>query len=379
MPISPRILIGAAIILGLLGRSIELVLPVIINAAGRDLSFSNSELGLFAGAELAGVAIASLVAFAVKRPLPLAPIALFGAVILGLANALSAQVDALVGQLALRFIAGAFGEGALLVAAVTFLGASRATNRVYAAFMAAQMAFGVLALGAFGVVDQSFGFPGVMRLAAVLCVAGIAVAWALPWRGVSISGPPPGAAARDPRAVAALTAMGVFHAAISAVWTFLQQKSIALGFSPMVGGAALSVTMAFGLVAALYVVWRPTPRALVWWSCVMAAGAASIGAITEHGLIFIVAGAGFMIAWNLAVPHQIALLGRDLGAQMHLRLVPGVQGVGLGAGPVLAGLVSAPGDYGGLALFATLAFAASGLLFYQAAGSGRDGRRADVL
>jgi len=53
-------LVAGLIYLGILGRLIELVLPVFIASAGRDLGLSNHTLGAMAGAELIGTVLFSL-------------------------------------------------------------------------------------------------------------------------------------------------------------------------------------------------------------------------------------------------------------------------------------------------------------------------------
>ena len=72
-----------------------------------------------------------------------------------------------------------------------------------------------------------------------------------------------------------------------------------------------------------------------------------------------------MISWNIAVPHQIAQLGEDIGAKRRLALVPGAQGLGLAAGPVLAGHISAPGQYTGVACLVALSLAVAYFCFWM--------------
>ena len=72
-----------------------------------------------------------------------------------------------------------------------------------------------------------------------------------------------------------------------------------------------------------------------------------------------------MVSWNIAVPHQIAQLSEDLGAKGRLALVPGAQGVGLAAGPVLAGVTSQPGEYLGTAWLVVISLAVALMCFWK--------------
>ncbi|PWE16947.1 hypothetical protein DDZ18_09560 [Marinicauda salina] len=363
------ILIASAIVIGVLGRSVELLLPVILDSAGRALDLSNAALGGFAAAELAGITLASVAGYRLAPRLAPAPTAIAGALLLALANALTPFV-ATTGQLiALRFAAGALGEGPLLIAAISVLGATARASRVYAIFMAAQMAFGAAALAGFGFVEARAGFVGVMGGLAALSAFGVLAAFGQPFRG-PLAAPP--AAPRNGgaglRGWAALTGMGLFHIGVSALWAFLQQKAGALGLSPATGGLLLSIMMGSGLAGTAWVMGPGAARRSLGLTC-LALGLAGPAAVLAGGpALYLAAGVVLMIAWNISVPHQIAQLGQDLDARGLLPLVPGFQGVGLAAGPAIAGLVSAPGEYRAVAGIVALAAAASAACFLYAGG-----------
>lgn len=361
------IVLGAAIVAGVLGRSIELVLPVILDSAGRGLGLSNAGLGLFAGAELAGVTLCSLAAFRLGKWLAPGPTALFGALMLAATNLLTGYAETLLPIILLRFAAGLLGEGALLVVAVSLLGSGRNAARIYGAFMALQMLFGAGALVGFGMADTAGGFTAVMQLAAAICVGGVIAAVFLPWHQVidgrdrtSTGGP------GNAGMWMALAGMGIFHIGLAGAWAFMQQKATSLGLDAATGGGLLAVMMLSGLAGTLYVVLRGAPRGILTGTCLVYAAAAVTGMSTGNPVIFTLAGIALMVAWNLSVPGQVALLGVELKGADHLPLVPGFQGVGLAGGPVVAGLVSSPGQYAGLAALVLLAAGLSMFLFITA-------------
>jgi predicted MFS family arabinose efflux permease len=361
----PHRTVIALIALGVLGRLVELVLPVFLESMRADIGYSNTSLGLIAGAELSGIIVSSIVLVPLLRGVSANRI-LFGAIIVfALANLACAFVSPAWAMAILRFLAGLLCEGPLLVIAVALLGQARGASRIYAAFMATQMTVGAIALLGLGATDTAFGFTGV---AIGLSVVTLACLLALPFlpAGAAFPEAATGHASRIGAVVwSVLIAMGLFHLAISGAWAFLQQKGVQLGLSSLDSGGLLAVMMGSGILGAVYVARRETPRGLLLATCLIAA-LAMLGAFLSDGIVlFAASGITLMIAWNLSVPHQIALMGEDLGAARHLGFVPAAQGIGLAAGPALTGLLSEPGQYTTAAMLVIAAMIASLLLFYQ--------------
>jgi hypothetical protein len=160
-----------------------------------------------------------------------------------------------------------------------------------------------------------------------------------------------------------LANMGIFHIGIAGVWAFIQQKITHMGLASATGGNLLALMMCSGLAGALYVAFRQTSRSILLWTCILLSIAAPIGVLSGDITTVTVAGIVLMLAWNVSVPHQIALLGHDMNAKYYLVFVPGFQGVGLAGGPVLAGLITQPGEYTNLAAVAFLTFLLSAFMF----------------
>lgn len=365
------VIVASAMVIGVLGRSIELLLPLILDSAARGLDLSNAALGLFAAAELAGVTLASLAGYRLAPRLPAGPVALFGALVLAGANLATPYADSTAALVGLRFIAGALGEGPLLVVALTILGSGANASRIYAVFMAGQMVFGAAALAAFGQIDARAGFSGLMTGLALLSMFGVAAALAQPFKRPLASGPSRlELSGVDVRPWANLAGMCVFHVGVSALWAFLQQKSGSLGVEPGTGGLLLSAMMLSGLVGTVFVMAFKGAPYLLLLTCLALGVAGPVAALAPGVPIYAAAGVGLMIAWNIAVPHQISQLGRDLQATRHLPLAPGFQGIGLAGGPALAGLVSTPGDYRGVAVLVVMAALVSACCFIVAGRRG---------
>jgi len=360
-------LVAALIYLGILGRLIELVLPVFVASAGRDLGFPNDILGTMAGAELIGTVVFSLLLAKPLTFLSARSLALIGLVCLSVCNLSSAFLSGPVALVATRFLAGLLGEGPLLVVAVTLLGQRDGASRVYAIFMGSQMVFGAVALASLGLIDSAVGFRGVSVSMAILTVAGLAAIPLLPPApGLDGNELLDGRVFRWDAASLVLIGMASFHIAVAATWTFMQQKGAQIGLGQAEGGGLLAIMLIGGLCGAVYVAVQKTSRAWVLVSCVSLAASAIIALLSSGTLIFAAAGMAVMISWNIAVPHQIAQLGEDLGASRRLALVPGAQGVGLSAGPVLAGVISETGQYAGIAWIVTISSTIACFCFLKA-------------
>lgn len=359
-------LVAGLIYLGILGRLIELVLPVFIASAGRDLGLSNHTLGAMAGAELIGTVLFSL--FLARRFAGMGArlLALIGVVALFAFNALSGFISNANLLVAVRFLAGLVGEGPLLVVAVTLLGRREGASRIYAIFMGSQMVVGGLALAALGVVDSLSGFRGVSVSMAILTIAGLISIPLLPHEQVAGEKDPlSGRLMRWDGASLLLIGMASFHIAVAAAWAFMQQKGASLGLGEAEGGGLLAIMLSGGLLGSLYVAILKTSRLWVLVSCVTLALSAAVALAASDTFIFAICGILIMVSWNIAVPHQIAQLSEDLGAKGRLALVPGAQGVGLAAGPVLAGVTSQPGEYLGTAWLVVISLAVALMCFWK--------------
>lgn len=364
--INPSSLVAALIFLGILGRLIELVLPVFVAAAGRDLSFSNDTLGIIAGAELIGTVVFSLFCAKSLSLLGARTLACIGVVCLTLGNFLTGLAHGAGSLIGLRFLAGLLGEGPLLVVAVTLLGQQKNASRVYALFMGSQMIIGGLALALLGWIDSFAGFRGVTFSMTALTIAGLAAALLTPsQKSTAKAEPPLDRMFQTDVATLVLIGMASFHISVAAAWTFMQQKGAFIGLDEAASGALLAIMLSGGLFGAAYVALLKTGRVWVLISCATLALSATAALLTNSPVVYAIAGTCLMISWNIAVPHQIAQLGEDIGAKRRLALVPGAQGLGLAAGPVLAGHISAPGQYIGVACLVALSLAVAYFCFWM--------------
>jgi len=351
----------------LIGRSIELTLPLVLSSAQVDFSLTNTQLGLFAMAEVLGVTIASASSyFWVSRITP-SVITLVGILAFALGNIVTPFVP-IEWLVTTRFVTALFGEGLLLIVATSTLCSTAQTSRVYAVYMAAQMLVGAGLLSAQGVLASAYGLFGVMMS---LTLPSLLALWTLPvFRQLELSQRNvvrPRMRVLTWRSFFILAGMGVYHIGIGGTWAFLQQRGTQHGLDLTQGGLIMSGIMASGLIGNLIAVasghhfghFRP----LLLGVAGLGVGGVLVG-LAGNLLLFIAGGVSLMVAWNLSVPYQIAFLGDRDHPPSHLALVPAFQGAGLAAGPMLVGLLASADDYSIIALISMLAASLAAACFY---------------
>lgn len=359
-------LVLGAIALGLIGRSVELTLPLILGSAQEYWALSSTQLGLFAAAEVLGVTVtsgSSFLWFRHARPLRLG---VLGLAAFAIGNAVTPLVTA-EWLMPVRFLTACLGEGVLLVVATATLGGTTGASRIYAAYMASQMIMGALLLGLQGQLAQLWGVAGVM--ASLILLAALALPALLPYRMLSApshDAAQPHVRGIAPASFAILIGMGIFHLGIGGAWAFMQQGGAALGMDFATGGWVLGAVMASGVIGNIGAfltgdrLGLRTP--LMLGALGLGAGGALIG-LAPSLTVFVAGGALMMMAWNASVPYQITLLGGQPGAANALAQVPAFQGAGLAAGPMLVGLSLDAASYAVIAVICVLAAALSGLCF----------------
>lgn len=359
-------LVFAAIAIGVVGRSVELTLPMVLSSAGEAFALDSRQLGFFAMAEVLGVTLASASSWFWNRRLSGSTVTTIGIVAFTLGN-LATPFVPVEFLITTRFLTALFGEGFLLVVATAALGSSLRASQIYAAYMALQMIVGAVLLFFQGYLASAFGIMGVMGSLVVLGLAALAT---IPVMGRAnldqgeADAPESGVLTRS--SVLVLAGMGFYHVGIGGAWAFLQERGAQLGLDFSSGGQTMAMIMMSGLIgtgAALFGGRRFGHLPPLSISTLGLALAGAMIGLTSNLGIFVAGGIILMVAWNLSVPYQIAFLGEIGRSRRQLGLVPGFQGAGLAAGPMVVGLITTAGDYSSItwlclasALFAALAF-----------------------
>ena len=338
--------VTAAIVLAVAATAVFGVQPLFVGAAAEELSLDDRQIGFLAGSDLAGIALASLLAplwLARVRWRPAAAVAL---AVLALGNLASAWAASYPLLLALRLALGLAGNGLALTVAFAALDRSRATARHWAIFVAGNILAGTVGLWGLPYLIPTWGFrPVVLALAACALVALPFFRW-LPEGGEEPQEPETEVDAAGARSrtqvVLALAAHGLFFAGGGAVWAFIERIGDAGGLGATAIGGTLARAMPISVFGAGLAAWAGTRfgyvRPLVLTGMVFAAAMALLaGSLTA--LTYGTAACLMFIAWNAVAPYQMGLISEHDPAGRNMALAPVVKAGGIALGPVIAGLV----------------------------------------
>ncbi|MCP3960613.1 MAG: MFS transporter [bacterium] len=339
--------VTAAIVLAVAATAVFGVQPLFVGAVADELSLSDRQIGFLAGGDLAGIALASLLAplwLARVRWRPAAAVAMVVLVAGNLASALAGSYASLI---ALRFALGLAGSGLALTLAIAALHQSRAMARHWAIFVAGNTLAGALGLWGLPYLIPAWGFRPVVLALAACALAALPFARWLPAGGDEAPEPESRshaaaeAGSRVP-VVMALLAHGLFYVGGGAVWAFIERIGDAGGLGATAIGGTLARAMPISVFGAGLAAWagtrfgytRPLVLAGIVFTTAMALLAGPLTVAT-----FGAAACLMFVAWNAVAPYQMGLISEHDPAGRSIVLAPVVKAAGITLGPVIAGLV----------------------------------------
>lgn len=330
----------ALIVLGVLGVSVFLSMPVIASALAREFAFTDRQIGQFSFVQLSFVSLGSVLSLFLVRRFSARAIALAAVLTLLVADFLTPSVTAYPLFLALRAIAGMAG-GVAVAVATGALGKTGKADKNFGWFLLTQIVFQMTANALLPKLVESHGLGGVFYTFALLeCAAVVLLFTAIP--AAFLVGNAAAQRANTPAAWArcALVLMSIltFFMAIGALWTFVGRIGEMRGLSPQDVGEALSIAGLGGLAGAFLpaVIGTRIGRA----APVVLALAGLLGGIAllrgaETTVIYILAAASFSFGWFLLYPYQLGTLAFIDKDGRPMMVSAALTGIGLGIGPAL--------------------------------------------
>jgi predicted MFS family arabinose efflux permease len=354
--------------------------PMYLGALADHLGYSAEQLGVIAGLEVAGSALAGVAATAWVRRLDWRRVAFVALLALVGGNAVSAFVVDFPTMVVVRFLTGFFGVGTCYALSIAALGDTRATERNFGFAVVLQVGLAVVGFALLPAFIESGGAAVVF-----LALAGVALLL-VPLTGLLPRGGRPDAAAR-PAAVAsplpisiwlALACQGVWYLGLGGVWAFVERIGVDAGLAGEDIGYALALGMTVGLLGAFASgavadrLGRTGPFAV-----------AMIGQVVSAVLLFSVdSTAGLVLAvclyngsWNFALPYIFSLASlADSGGRLIV-LMSTAQAAGLTFGAMAAGAVVGGLGVGVVPWMGVLGALAALGMFVAAAASLTGGKR----
>jgi predicted MFS family arabinose efflux permease len=354
------------ILLGILGVSAFLSLPVLISGFATDFSFTDQQVGSISAVQLAGIGVGCLINLWLIRRLDWRAIGLIAVFGLLLADGASIFLRDYYLVLAARCFAGACG-GLGVSLTTRALSLTRLPDRNFGIFLSGQVLFSIVALSTFPRVIQGAGFSSVFAILVALEVLTLIfvvprIPKARPEAVVNQRESSPTDRLTKASMAMVLMAIVLFFCAIGGFWTFIERIGRAGGLSAKEAGFALGLASLGGLAGGLLATFL---HVRVGRALPLAAGAV----VQLVGLSILVGGfsffefaaaiALFQVGWFATYPYQLGLLAAVDSHGRAVLVSPALTGFGLALGPLLV----AP--FLGSTYVATYVVALAGLVLAQ--------------
>ena len=368
----PLSTIGAIVALGAVSVASFNIQPMYLGALADHLRFSAEQLGLIAGAEVAGSALAGIAATQWVRRWPWRRMALLALMALVTGNTVSALISDFGTLIAVRFMTGFFGIGTGYALAIAALSDTVKTERNFSIAIVAQV---ILAMIGFTWLPSAIGAYGVAAVFLPLAIISLLMIPSLrylPPTGLGRA-TPVNRGAVAPRAAIwlALGCQFFWYLGLGGVWAFVERIGAQAGISPQEVGNALALGMFVGLGGALMAAvignrfGRVLPFALAMLGQVIAI---TLLRDLQSPPLLIFAICLYNGSWNFALPYLFATAAMSDSSGKRVVLMSTAQAVGLTLGAATAGMVigqfglvavtyqGAGSALGALAAFLILAF-----------------------
>lgn len=343
----PLVAVAGATAAGWLGTS---ALPLVLGSLVDGLGLDEARAGALSTAELGAVTVASLALAARMGRVSRRRLALLGACLATLGNALSALAPAAGPLFAARALAG-LGEGALLAAASAAAAGMRQPERVFAAATALGGTAGAVVLAGLPYAIGPWGHAGAFAALAVLSLASLPAAAGLPEGAPS---PASGRASRAPHRAAGLAALAgivLVNAVAIAVWSLSERIGLRVGLGRGEVGLVLAASTLVGLASAGLAAWLGLRRGRT--GPLLLGGIVGVGAMLAivntsapglYAAAEVASGAGFFFA----VPYFMGVVAALDPRGRWTAAASGGGSAGTALGPLLGGALVSGASYGAL-------------------------------
>ncbi len=357
--------IAVIVLLGAVAVAGFNIQPMYLGALADHLGFSAEQLGLIAGLEIAGGALAGIVATLWIRRWSWRRVALVALSALAVGNIASAYVTDFESLLAIRFLTGFLGVGTNYALAIAALSDTRHTERNFSIAVGVQVAIAIAGFMILPSVIATGGTAAVFLPLSVIAILLLPFLRFLPDGGSKEDVLDADDVPVSPIAIwLALGCQAVWYLGIGGVWAFVERIGADAGIDAEGIGYALALGMAVGLVGA-FAAAAVADR----FGRVLPFTVAMLGQVVAVWLLadlrdingLIIAICLYNGTWNFALPYVFAMAALADTRGKLVVLMTTAQAVGLTFGVTLAGALigryelAAVTYQGAVAAMATLA------------------------
>jgi predicted MFS family arabinose efflux permease len=340
----------ALLVVGVISSIVLLILPVLVGGMVDQFGWGDKEVGWLASADMAGSALASLIALQIISRINWKKTAYIAISCAILGNITSIYADTFVSLMTVRMATG-FSNGFIL--SIAFVGLCHSSNpeRYFGAYVFSQLTFQALLLSTLPTVLLSYGMPAIYLVLATASGLSALLVFLFPdkqKRPTHAAAPAPGPPL--PKwAMVALAAQAIYFLAPAAIWGYFEPIGAAFSLDIAAVGKALGLASIAGILGSAVVVMLGVRFDRIL--CMGLGTLISIGAVVMlidgSGFVrYLVAASLFSFAWNYTFPYQMGVLALfdEFGSVAILALM--VQLLGLAFGPMLASYLLIGDGYG---------------------------------
>ena len=341
-PDDPRV-IGAAVVMAVIGPIFFLLQPMYVGALVDVLGFNAQQIGWLIGAEISGTAVASIAAFFYVRHLNWRAVVSFGLLAQAICNLVSCLVTGYVELLLLRFATAALGMGPLYIISIAMLSVTKRTGFNFSIVVFGQMTLAIAGLAILPNFVPQFGLAALFAPIAIIGAIAFSVTRFIPRQAMNRSGNMVLDIARNNAspAIGVLGVQSLWYLGIAGVWTFIERVGVDAGLVSADVNKALAIGMAVGLAGAIssgYLTERfgrvlPFVVGMVF-QCV------AITLLLEgrdyYGFLAIIC--LYNLMWNMSIPPLFELMAVADGQNRFAVILPTAQALALMIGAIMGGM-----------------------------------------
>jgi predicted MFS family arabinose efflux permease len=336
--------IVAAIAISVVGVFALMTQPMIIGIYAESLQFTEQQGNFIVIAEIAGGALASILAmfWIAKVNWRVAIVFALSVVVIG--NLVTTTLTDASVITAIRFVVGFFGQGTAFAIGISMIGTTSDPDRNFGFVIAGQVAFGVIALLALPALASKYQSIGGMYVPlAALSVLALLIVRFIP-AGMEFDSHVDGQQAKSSLGlpITALVAMLIWCCGLGAMWTFVAQIGIKGGVDPLQAYGALSVSSAIAITGSLAAATIAAKGINRFLPVTIALLVQMVMAWLLQGEMnfyeMVIKASIFQIFWNMTGPFYMgAIAASDTGGKVSV-LIPAAQTSGFFIGPAVVGM-----------------------------------------
>lgn len=340
---------------GTIGLSSLMILPILVGSYVDYLGFAEDTAGWISAANLAGIAVMTLVVSLKTKHWPLEKIAGYGLLFMILFDVLTLYFQSLHAFTVIRFLSG-MGGGAAQAAVAAAIARLLRSDKGYGIYIGFQFLLPAIGLFGFPALLPDIGFNGMIQILIALEILSLLlvpafVNYKLPKRSIDAEADSDVfevALILQKPAMLSIIGLCVYGAANAAIWAYADRMGIHAGLSSEGTGNVLSAVTALSVLGAFMVIWlqntfghiRPLSAGI---ACQIVAMLILIGIDSPVGYTL---GIGlYSIAWAFSWPYFLSIqadidsTGTVVVAGQFSNLV------GNSFGPAMAAFLVGGGEY----------------------------------